>query len=91
MLTEVVIVLCAIPEAGERVSQEALLLAVHWTVPEPELVTEIVWEVGFPWPWNAEKERPAGLRESVGGAMVKLTGTLIGELVALALTTIVSV
>jgi len=92
VFTDTVTELGAVPEAGESVSQEALLVAVQERVPAPEFVIDSDWEAGFPCPWNAENERLVGLTASVGGASVNVTGTLTGELDApAALKTIVAV
>ena len=75
-------VLGAVPDVDERVSQEALEVAVQLTVPKPAFVIESVWEGGLACPWNTEKVRLDGETANVGGATVSVTGITIGELLA---------
>jgi len=85
VLTETDIVPAPVPEAGLRLSQLALSVAVQFNVPLPELETEIVLFAGLLPPCTAENDNVVALRPMVGvGAAVtsKLTLTVCGELVA---------
>jgi hypothetical protein len=68
-----------VPEAGLRVSQAALSLAVHVRVPPPVLLILRVWLAGLPPPCWAANEKLVGLVPMAGGAgaavTVKVTGT----------------
>jgi hypothetical protein len=69
-----------VPDAGESVSQAALSVTDHASVPPPVLLILTVCEAGLPPPCCAEKERFVGLTPMAGGAgavvTVKLTGTV---------------
>lgn len=85
VLTATDIVPDPVPDAGLRLSQPALPVAVQFNVPLPELEIEIVLFAGLLPPWTAENDNVVALRPMVGvGAAVtsKLTVTVCGEFVA---------
>lgn len=69
-----------VPDAGDSVSQAALSVTDHASVPPPVLLMLTVCEAGLPPPCCAEKDRLVGLVPMAGGAgaavTVKLTGTV---------------
>src|SRR5262249_15652125 len=82
VLTDTVTVLGATPEVEERVNQLAWLEAVQLTVPKAGVAMERFWVAGLPCAWNAENDRLVGETARVGGAIVKVTGMMTGELLA---------
>ncbi len=68
-LTLAVIVPVLVPEAGVRVSQAALSLAVHVKVPEPVLETVKDWVVGLVPPAAPEKAKLVALNPITGAAV----------------------
>ncbi len=85
VLTLTVMVPGPVPEAGLRLSQLALSVAVQLNVPLPELEMEMVLFAGLLPPWTAENDNVVAVKPMVGvGAAVtsKLTVTVCGELAA---------
>jgi hypothetical protein len=66
-----------VPDAGEIVSQAALLMAVQLSVPPPVLLILKVCAVGLPPPCWAVKARLVGLAPIAG--LTETTGTEAGE------------
>jgi hypothetical protein len=66
-----------VPDAGESVSQAALLMAVQLSVPPPVLLMLKVCAVGLPPPCWAVKARLVGLAPIAG--LTETTGTEAGE------------
>jgi uncharacterized membrane protein len=67
LVTLSVTTLFPVPEAGLSVSQEALSLAVHVSVPLPVLLMLKVWGAGLAQPIIAVKERLVALAPMAGG------------------------
>ncbi|HEX7766866.1 MAG TPA: hypothetical protein VF443_09135, partial [Nitrospira sp.] len=85
VLTATDIVPAPVPDAGLRLSQPALSVAVQLNVPLPELEIGIVLFAGLLPPWTAENDNVVALKPMVGvGAAVtsKFTVTVCGELAA---------
>ena len=92
VLTATDIVPDPVPDAGLRLSQPALPVAVQFNVPLPELEIEIVLLAGLLPPWTAENDNVVALKPIVGvGAAVtsKLTLTVCGEFAVPVPTTVI--
>src|SRR4051812_30568946 len=72
-----VIVPLPVPPAGERLSHEALSLALQFSVPPPELLTPSVLAAGLTAPTVPRNERLVGLTESAGGVGAVFLNTTV--------------
>jgi len=94
MLTAAVKEFGAVPEIGDRDSQELVELTFQVKVPVPELLIVTVCEAGLLAPWVAEKARLLGLSPIVGicgAVIVSATFTDCGVFVAPVPVTVIGV